>query len=181
VRHLTEMHGGTVEAASDGEDRGSTFTVRLPMVGTRAVLDREPLSPRDTSARGEVDNVLAGLKILVVDDDPDARDLVTVTLRHAGAEVRPVGSAREAMEALNEAVPHVLVSDIAMPNETGYDLVQQVRTTARMAQLPAIALTAYDRPEDRERSLKAGFDFHVGKPVDPQYLVHVVVSAAGRG
>jgi PAS domain S-box-containing protein len=181
VRHLTEMHGGTVEAASDGEDRGSTFTVRLPMVGTRAVLDREPLSPRDTSARGEVDNVLAGLKILVVDDDPDARDLVTVTLRHAGAEVRPVGSAREAMEALNEAVPHVLVSDIAMPNGTGYDLVQQVRTTARMAQLPAIALTAYDRPEDRERSLKAGFDFHVGKPVDPQYLVHVVVSAAGRG
>jgi PAS domain S-box-containing protein len=180
VRHLTEMHGGTVEAASEGENRGSTFTVRFPMLGARAVLEHEPLSPRDTSATRESDNVLAGLTVVVVDDDPDARDLVTVTLRHAGAEVTPAGSAREALEILAVSVPDVLVSDIAMPNGTGYELVQQIRITPRTAQLPAIALTAYDRPEDRERSLKAGFDFHVGKPVDPQYLVHVVVSAAGR-
>jgi PAS domain S-box-containing protein len=181
VRHLTEMHGGTVVAASDGEDRGSTFTVRFPMLGPRAVLDREALSPRDTGALLEdANHVLAGLNILVVDDDADARDLVTVTLRQAGAQVTPASSAREALESLGTDVPHVLVSDIAMPNGTGYELVQQIRTTPRWAQLPAIALTAYDRPEDRERSLKAGFDFHVGKPVDPQYLIHVVVSAAGR-
>ncbi len=181
VRHLTEMHGGTVVAASDGEDRGATFTVRFPMLGPRAVLDREALSPRDTGALLDGENhVLAGLNILVVDDDEDARDLVTVTLRQAGAQVKSAASAREALESLGADVPHVLVSDIAMPNGTGYELVQQIRTTPRWAQLPAIALTAYDRPEDRERSLKAGFDFHVGKPVDPQYLIHVVVSAAGR-
>ncbi len=181
VRHLTEMHGGTVVAASDGEDRGATFTVRFPMLGPRAVLDREALSPRDTGALLDGENhVLAGLNILVVDDDEDARDLVTVTLRQAGAQVKSAASAREALESLGADVPHVLVSDIAMPNGTGYELVQQIRTTPRWAQLPAIALTAYDRPEDRERSLKAGFDFHVGKPVDPEYLIHVVVSAAGR-
>ncbi len=181
VRHLTEMHGGTVVAASDGENRGATFTVRFPMLGPRAVLDREALSPRDTGALLDDGNqVLAGLSILVVDDDPDARDLVTVTLRQAGAQVKPASSVREAIESLGTDVPHVLVSDIAMPNGTGYELVQQIRTTPRWAQLPAIALTAYDRPEDRERSLTAGFDFHVGKPVDPQYLIHVVVSAAGR-
>jgi PAS domain S-box-containing protein len=181
VRHLTQMHGGTVMAASDGENRGATFTVRFPMLGPRAVLDREALSPRDGGAlRQDSNHVLAGLNILVVDDDADARDLVTVTLRQAGAQVKPASSAREALESLSTDVPHVLVSDIAMPHGTGYDLVEQIRTTPRWAQLPAIALTAYDRPEDRERSLKAGFDFHVGKPVDPEYLIHVVVSAAGR-
>jgi PAS domain S-box-containing protein len=180
VRHLTELHGGTVEAASDGENCGATFTLRFPMIGARAVLEREPLSPRDTSATQSAGDVLAGLSILVVDDDPDARELVTVTLRQAGAEVKPAASIGEALEILGGAMPNVLVSDVAMPNGTGYDLMQQIRRTPRTAQLPAIALTAYDRPEDRDRSLKAGFDFHVGKPVDPQYLLHVVGSAAGR-
>jgi CheY-like chemotaxis protein len=179
VRHLAELHGGTASAASEGEGRGSTFTVRIPMLGGRAV----PESPPLTSTEGMLDSrsgVLEGLGILVVDDDADARDLISTALRHAGADVLPAASARDALELLQSRAPDIVVSDIAMPDGTGYDLVRQIRANARLTRMPAIALTAYGRLEDRERALNAGFNFHIAKPVEPMHLVHAVAAAVGR-
>jgi CheY-like chemotaxis protein len=124
--------------------------------------------------------VLNELSILVVDDDADARDLIATTLRYAGAQVVPAASLRDALDLLQTNTPDVVVSDIAMPNGTGYDLVRQVRAIARLARIPAIALTAYGRLEDRERALSAGFNFHIAKPVEPLHLVHAVAAAVGR-
>jgi PAS domain S-box-containing protein len=180
VRHLTEMHGGTATAASDGEGRGATFTVRIPMLGTRAAAETAPLVTPDALANAR-SAALEGLDILVVDDDADARDLISTALRHAGAEVMPAASARDALELLQSRAPDLVVSDIAMPNGTGYDLVRQIRASAQLASIPAIALTAYGRLEDRERALNAGFNFHIAKPVEPMHLVHAVATAVGRG
>jgi PAS domain S-box-containing protein len=179
VRHLTEMHGGTVMAESDGPDRGSTFTVRIPVLGTRAVAEQPVISPRD-APEDAVGGALDGLTVLVVDDDEDARDLISTALQHEGARVVLAASAREAVEILAGTTPNVVVSDIAMPNGTGYDLAKQIRSTPHLAALPAIALTAYGRVEDRERALSAGFNFHIVKPVEPVHLVQAVAAAAGR-
>ena len=179
VRHLAELHGGAASAASDGEGSGATFTVRIPMLGTRSVVEQPPLVAPEglVSARS---GTLDTLSVLVVDDDADARDLISTALRHAGAQVMPAASARDALELLQTSTPDIVVSDIAMPNGTGYDLVRQIRATARLARIPAIALTAYGRIEDRERALSAGFNFHIVKPVEPLHLVHAVAAAAGR-
>jgi CheY-like chemotaxis protein len=179
VRHLTEMHGGTATAASDGEGRGAAFTVRIPMLGARAAGEAPPLAASDALANTR-SAALQGLDILVVDDDADARDLISTALRHAGAEVMPAASARDALELLRSRPPHIVVSDIAMPDGTGYDLVRQIRASAQLSRIPAIALTAYGRLEDRERALSAGFNFHIVKPVEPMHLVHAVATAVGR-
>jgi len=178
VRHLTEMHGGTASAESDGQDRGCTLTVRLPMLGTRAVIEQVAVSPRDAS-NVPTAGALNSLTVLVVDDDEDARDLISTTLQHEGANVLAAASLRAALDILTSTLPDVVVSDIAMPNGTGYDLARQIRANPRMAAVPAIALTAYGRMEDRERALKAGFDSHLVKPVEPLHLVEAV-AAAGR-
>jgi CheY-like chemotaxis protein len=179
VRHLAELHGGTATAASEGEGRGATFTVRLPMLGARTVTEQVPLAlperPGDEQA-----SALRGLSVLVVDDDPDARDLISTTLLHAGAKIVSASSAHEAIERLNTMTPDIVVSDIAMPDGTGYDLVRHIRSVAHLARVPAIALTAYGRPEDRERALTAGFDFHIVKPVEPLHLVSAIATATGR-
>jgi PAS domain S-box-containing protein len=173
VRHLAEMHGGTVVAHSEGEGKGSAFTLRLPMLGTRAVVDKPTLGSVDTVAPvGKA--ALANLNILVIDDDQDARDLISTTLRQAGATVVLAVSVEEALAKARTETPQAIVSDIAMPGGTGYDLIHQIRRMPETAGIPAIALTAFGRVEDREKALAAGFQSHVTKPVEPQHLVHVL-------
>ena len=180
VQHLTEMHGGTAVAESDGADHGCTLTVRMPMLGARALAEPPAISLRD-QPKDVVHGALNRLTVLVVDDDEDARDLIKTTLEHEGARVLSAGSLRLAMEILESETPDVVVSDIAMPNGTGYDLARQIRTNPRLATLPAIALTAYGRVEDHDRALSAGFDAHIVKPVEPLHLVETVAAAVRRG
>jgi CheY-like chemotaxis protein len=180
VRHLVEAHGGTVHADSPGEGRGSVFTVRLPIMGQEPVASVVASeAPVETLAR-TMD--LAGVRVLVVDDEDDTRDMVSAILKSQGAEVEVAASAAEAMAALPRARPHILVSDVEMPGQDGYELIRQVRRLAPEdgGKTPAAALTAYARPEDRMRALMAGFQIHVPKPVQPAELVAVVASLAGR-
>jgi signal transduction histidine kinase len=172
VRHLVELHGGTVSAESEGKGHGATFTVTLPAMA------RPELHGDDTPAFRAAAR-LTGLRVLVVDDDLDTCDIVGAILESAGAEVRTCMSASQALTALDAWVPDILVSDIAMPDEDGYALIRKVR--ARKAEeggrLVAVALTAYARPEDRAKALSAGYQMHVRKPVEPSQLVSVVASA----
>jgi PAS domain S-box-containing protein len=180
VRHLVEAHGGTVRADSPGEGQGSIFTVRLPIMG------QEPVStaaaqevPLETLAR-TMD--LEGIRVLVVDDEDDTREMVSAILKSQGAQVEVAASAAEAMAAVARVRPQILVSDVEMPGQDGYELIRQVRRLAPEdgGRIPAAALTAYARPEDRMRALMAGFQIHVPKPVQPAELVAVVASLSGR-
>jgi PAS domain S-box-containing protein len=186
ARHLVELHGGTVRAESDGRGRGATFTVRLPV---RAVLETGeeevvPVPGRTAESREPVPlarGALAGLRVLTVDDEVDARELIQAVLERHGAEVRVAGSSAEALAMLTECAPDVLLADIGMPGEDGYALIRRVRAShdAALAGLPAIALTAYGRDEDRSRVLQAGFQQHLAKPVFPDALVAAIASLAG--
>jgi signal transduction histidine kinase/ActR/RegA family two-component response regulator len=178
VRHLVERHGGTVTAESPGEGQGATFVVRLPVP---AIL-RSPAGP---SGGGEERpepqaRTLEGLRVLVVDDQADALELVSTILSRAGALVTPAASAREARAAFDAARPDVLLCDIGMPEETGYALIRDVRAREpeQGGAVPAMALTAYASVDDRERALSAGFHLHVAKPVDPAQLVRMVAALA---
>jgi PAS domain S-box-containing protein len=180
VRHLVEAHGGTVRAANAAEGTGSVFTVRLPIMGHEPpMVATPPEAPLETLARS---SDLEGLRILVVDDDLDTREMVSAILRGQGAQVELAGSAADALAALRNARPHILVSDVEMPGQDGYELIRRVRQLPADAggKVPAAALTAYARPEDRMRALMAGFQIHVPKPVQPAELVAVVASLAGR-
>jgi PAS domain S-box-containing protein len=181
VRHIAGMHGGSVVAGSEGEGKGSTFTLRLPMMAARSAAEN-PATPGagDSSERVGARRALSEVNVLVVDDDRDARELISTALRHAGAIVSSASSVHEALERIRTAAPQAIVSDIAMPGGTGYDLLREVRGSPRLAAIPAIALTAYGRVEDRERALSAGFNFHVTKPVDPHHLVEIVSTALQR-
>ncbi|MCK6587946.1 MAG: response regulator [Polyangiaceae bacterium] len=184
VRHLMELHGGTVQASSEGSGRGSTFTVTLPI--QPELLARAASEPRirapETPPQRRSSVTLRGLKVLAVDDEPDARELVTTVLEHAGATVITVGTAPEAFSRLTSLRPDVLVCDISMPIEDGYSLIRRIRALAseRGGRTPAIALTTYAREEDRRKALAAGFEVHVPKPVDPAQLVDVVARITGR-
>jgi len=184
VRHLVEMHGGTVTAASEGDGKGATFTVRLPTSAPRPVYSGEGPNSVDgsTDVKESVETqALAGLQLLVLEDDPDAREMIATTLKHAGAQVTANASMQDALESLKTLTPDVVVSDIAMPDGTGYDFLRNMRSMPRLAGTPAIALTAYARSEDKVRALGEGFVAHIGKPVDPPALVRAVAAAAGRG
>jgi PAS domain S-box-containing protein len=171
VRELVELHGGRVEVASAGVDQGSAFTVELPILAD----DRPP--PRHDVARADP-AVLDGLRVLIVDDDPDSNDAVRNVLAAAGAEVRTAGSADEAFTILGGWEPHVLVSDIAMPGADGYALLARLRAEAAVfGRIPAVALTAYSAPGDREQALSAGFHAHVAKPLRTDELLYAVVAA----
>jgi signal transduction histidine kinase/CheY-like chemotaxis protein len=184
VRHLVELHGGTVSALSDGQGQGSTFTVKLPvMEAHNAGRARPDFIERDqviASAEIPFDcpPTLEGFRLLVVEDEPDARDLLTTILRQCKAEVRGAASPGEAMRMLKEWNPDVLVSDIQMPGEDGYSLIRKVRLleTDRLAKISAIALTAHARIEDRMQALSSGYDAHIAKPVEPAELITVIVS-----
>ena len=180
VRHIVDLHGGQVEANSAGAGQGATFTVHLPLLVASPAHATAPeptfaVSERDVAvAVADVD--LSGVSVLVVDDEPDARHMIAEMLRRAGAHVTVAGGAAEALELLTAAPPAVLISDIAMPIMDGFALIGQVRQqrAANLATLPAIALTAYARPEDRARILAAGFDAHVVKPVEQAAVLAAV-------
>ncbi|KOP25307.1 diguanylate cyclase [Hapalosiphon sp. MRB220] len=175
VRHLVELHGGTVEAASPGENQGATFTVRLPLMLT------QPQTNQDT-LHSEESLDLKGVKILVVDDDTDTREFTAFLLEEYGANVTAVASAAEALITFTHLQPDILLSDIGMPDIDGYMLIQQVRNlpAEEGGQIPAIALTAYAGEIDYQQALSVGFQKHVSKPVDPVKLIEVITSLVGK-
>ena len=185
VRHLVEMHGGTVQARSDGDGKGATFTVMLPISPVYQVDSsgsRVHPGARDLLPANDITDRLDDLRILVVDDEADTRELLKQGLEYCGAEVKVVGSAEQALNELKTALPDILISDIGMPGCDGYDLIRQVRRLphASGGKLPAIALTAYTRIEDRLQALRAGYDMHVPKPVELAELVAVAASVVRR-
>jgi PAS domain S-box-containing protein len=181
VRHLTELHGGTVTAESPGEGQGSTFTVKLPVTPLRAAGEETRRHPLSRDGQQGQPARLDGIRVLLVDDEPDANEALRVLLDHCGAEVRVAGSTNLALEVLNRWKPDVLLTDIGMPGEDGYVLLQRIRARADgMAQIPAIALTAYASSEDRTRLLSAGFQLHLAKPAEPGELTAAVAAVAAR-
>jgi signal transduction histidine kinase/CheY-like chemotaxis protein len=178
VRHIVTLHGGTVTAHSDGPGRGAVFSVTLPL----SAAQHSPLIGVASRA-ARVARPLEGVRILAVDDHPDARELIRVALADRGAVVRTTASVSEALAALEEAAVDVLVSDLGMPGADGFALVVQLRERERTdgrAPMVAIALTAYASLHDRTQALAAGFDLHVAKPVDPDALTDAVVGALER-
>ena len=170
VRHLAELHEGTAQAESAGEGYGSTFTVRLPLGAATDAERATAVAPPGAAAP------LRGVQLLLVDDDQDALDMLSLLLGEAGASVRTAASAAEALALLRWIRPDVLVSDLAMPDEDGYSLIRNLRMIERQSgrRTPAVALTAYVRVQDRARAVDAGFDVFVEKPVDPEELVSVI-------
>jgi PAS domain S-box-containing protein len=177
VRQLVELHEGEVSVSSPGEGLGTTFRVQLPLTALSAVASLAPSAPVVEALPD-----LAGLRVLVVDDEPDAREMLRELLQSCGAEVALSASAAEALEVIQQACPNLLLTDIGMPHEDGYALIARVRALpdARQRELPAIAVTAYARAEDRAQALMAGFSHHVSKPVAPVELLAVVASLLGR-
>jgi CheY-like chemotaxis protein len=181
VRHLVELHGGTVQADSRGENQGATFTLTLPMQ-----LDAPP--PGDVAAGGDPLAAeqrrnpprLDGVSVLIVDDDPDSRNFLRELLTEHGGAIVTAGSADEALQAFARLRPDVLVSDIAMPGADGYDLIRRVRALSDQegGRTPAVAVTAYVRIEDQRAALAAGYDRHIRKPVDVRELVSAVAQLA---
>jgi PAS domain S-box-containing protein len=185
VRHLVELHGGTAWAESAGEGQGSKFSVRLPVMVASEEHSPEALKqPAITpvEARDRQPSSCAGLRVLVIDDEVDARSLLSTMLERCGAQVVAVGSAREGLESLESWKPDVLIADIGMPVEDGYGLIKKVRALPkeRGGQTPALALTAYARTEDRVRALSEGYQVHLAKPVDRFELAAVVTSLGHR-
>ncbi|HZG50601.1 MAG TPA: ATP-binding protein, partial [Pyrinomonadaceae bacterium] len=185
VRHLIEIHGGTVTVESEGEGRGATFTIELPVAdGDRdGATEAQKLSASLAEVAANVGSApeLVNLRVLVVDDEPDARLLLKTIMEQSGAQVRVAASASEAMAALKEFRPDILVSDIGMPQEDGYALLRRVRalSPAEGGRVPAVALTAYAQEDDRMRALLAGFQVHVAKPINPAEFIAVIVGLAG--
>ena len=184
VRHLVELHGGTIHAASGGRDQGSTFRVRLPVmtVHRETPLERR-FHPATDLARTDTELPdLVGISVLAVDDDADARALVCETLEARGARVIAVASAEEALEALERDHPDVVVADLGMAHIDGFELIKRIRQSSDVAirEIPAAVLTAYARAEDRMKALQSGFQLHLAKPVDPAELVVAVASLAKR-
>jgi PAS domain S-box-containing protein len=191
ARHLVELHGGTIRAESEGEGRGAAFTVELPLTATQVEPDGsegEQATPQQ--ARVTVDEresfgdprALEGVRVLLVEDEQDTRELIRTILEGCGAQVTAVASAGAALAALEQVRPDVLVSDVGMPGENGYELIKKIRALGpeRGGKVPAVALTAYAGPKDRRRALLAGFQTHLAKPVEPDELLAVVASLGWR-
>jgi PAS domain S-box-containing protein len=184
VKQLVELHGGNVSVKSGGIEQGATFTVRLPLSAVYTQPDKE--RPYLRGALGESRPLpevsLADVHVLVVDDEPDARELVKRLLEMAGASVSMAASVSEAMECILARRPNVLVCDLAMPGEDGYSLIRWLRVLegSQESGLPALALSAYARSEDRTKAIRSGFQNHLAKPVEPAELLAVVSSLAGR-
>jgi CheY-like chemotaxis protein len=184
VKQLVELHGGTIWATSAGEGMGASFIIHLPALvpdpdGQEHRGRRRLSSP---PASGPTRANLCGLKVLVVDDQRDARELIRRLLSESGAQVVTAESAIEALPLLNDSAPDVLISDIGMAEVDGYEFLRQVRKSrsAAGARIPAIALTAFARSEDRTRALRAGYIAHVAKPVEPSEFLATIAVVAGR-
>src|SRR5215213_1418130 len=177
VRHLVELHGGTVSAQSDGAGKGANFTVTFPLMADRTepVTHAPEISFSDTYS-------LDGLKVLLVDDEPEARQIISTVITRTGAEVRACQSAHEALAKLSEWKPDVILSDIAMPEEDGYSFIRQVRSLPpdKGGDTPAAALTAYARDVDRRQALAAGYQMHIAKPISASQLIIMITRLAGR-
>jgi PAS domain S-box-containing protein len=184
VKYIVEMHGGAIEARSEGEGCGSTFTVRLPVTVISQTEKQPRMHPQALLAaiRAPVISIsLVGIRVVIAEDDRDARELLWHTLDERGAEVVATGSASEALAAVERIHPHVLVSDIGLPGEDGYELIRKVRMLGDgLGSVAAIALTALSRLEDRTSALLAGYQIHLAKPVDARELIVTVASLAGR-
>ena len=171
VKHVVEAHGGSVTAESEGKGRGATFRIRIPISPIKWRLDN--VQERPTLPRVSID----GVSVLVVEDDADSRDFIAAALKGAGARVQSAGSAAEALELLTDKI-NVLVSDIGMPYEDGYALIRKVRQQGNG--IPAIALTAFAKPEDRVAAISAGYQAHVSKPLDPGELTRIIAALLNR-
>jgi signal transduction histidine kinase/CheY-like chemotaxis protein len=196
VRHLVELHGGTAQALSDGEGQGATFVIRLPLLALRKPAPRpmgnwasgagSSASPDQANSDGDRDGSrivqLSGIRVLVVDDETDARDTLKLILNECGAEVQTAASAKAALETIKAWRPDVLVSDIGLPQEDGYALIEQVRALEPQSgwNTPAVALTGYARSMDRDQLLAAGYQRYFSKPVEIRELASAIVSLAGR-
>jgi len=181
VKSLVELHGGVAEATSEGKSQGSTFLVRLPVLHVSA--DRLSAMAKDAKSDGRVEALdLSGVKVLVVDDEPDARNLVRELLVGYGSEVITANSAREALTLVTQQKPDVLLSDIGMPETDGFELIRAVRALSEAdgGKTPAAAVTALARAEDRKKALLSGYQTHLAKPVDAGELLAVVATLAGR-
>jgi hypothetical protein len=180
VRHLVELHGGTVVVESAGEGQGAMFRLQLPKHdGALPVEVLTSARPAPTEAKSAPLEELNGVRILIVEDDADSRNVLAVLLENLGARVEAVASAREACERVAERPPDVIVSDIGMPDEDGHTLIRRVREMGADRRLPAIALTAYARTQDAEAALGAGYDYHLAKPVAPVDLVRAIKAVLG--
>jgi PAS domain S-box-containing protein len=185
VRQLVDLHGGSASVYSEGQDKGATFTITLPFVGVISnEKEAEPVQSTQSEEVISFDGLpsLQGLKVLVVDDEADTRELIGEVLKECGSDVIITRSVEEALAALEQHKPDILISDLGMPDEDGYSLIEKIRAlpSERGGDIPAAALTAYARAEDRMRVLRSGFQFHLPKPVDSAELVTVVASLAGR-
>jgi CheY-like chemotaxis protein len=182
VRHIVEMHGGTVQASSEGEGKGATFHVRLPlMIVHPAPLEgsgEHPRTPATTLLAGL--EYLRGIRVLAIDDEADALALLRLVLEIAGAEVETCSSGTAALEQLKTFKPDVLVVDLGMPQMDGFEFIARLRSssTGNLGNLPAAALTAFARSEDRTKALRGGFQMHLAKPIDPGELVAAVSALA---
>ncbi|OCQ88965.1 ATPase [Nostoc sp. MBR 210] len=183
VRHLVELHGGTITVDSPGEEQGTTFTVKLPLLTP----NKETISPPVSLTEAHTDVLpasfsLADVRVLVVDDEADTREYIATVLQKCQAQVKTVSSVPEALQMIAQWQPDVLVSDIGMPGEDGYSLIRQLRSQPpeQGGKIPAAALTAYARGEDRMRVIQAGFQLHLPKPIEPAELATVVASLVGR-
>lgn len=185
VKHLVQLHQGLVTVESKGTNEGAIFTVKLPLAATLTTHKGISALQSEHDNNGTAapdDKLLEGLKVLVVDDEADSRELVTAILRRSGSEVKCSESTADALRTFRDWLPDVLVSDIGMPKEDGYALIRKVRRmkAKRARQIPAIALTAYATDEDRSQALSAGFQVHVAKPIEAQVLVKSIAALMGR-
>jgi CheY-like chemotaxis protein len=177
ARQIVEMHGGKVWVQSQGEGQGATFIVQLPAMKQTASIVPEPIGTKTDAGLP-----LEGIQILLVDDEPDTREFQAFLLEQNGAHVRAVASSLEALQALEQSIPDVLVSDIGMAQMDGYMLLQQIRSRSpnQGGMIPAIALTAYAAEIDRQQALQVGFQTHITKPVEPSVLVRAIAISLGR-
>ncbi|MDZ8054783.1 MAG: ATP-binding protein [Aulosira sp. ZfuVER01] len=182
VRHLVELHGGSVQVDSAGEQQGATFTVKLPLLSPTQGNISQLQTGEDNSVLLSYPSLL-GVRILIVDDEADNREFITTVLRQCQAEVQAAASVKEALQIISQCKPDVIVSDIGMPQEDGYSFIRKVRSlpAEQGGDVPAAALTAYARTEDRMRAIQEGYQLHLPKPIEPAELATVVASLVGRG
>ena len=185
MKHLVQLHEASWKWRSQGRDQGASFTVSLPLATENAADDIESLAtatPESSAVGDGSSELLSGLRILLVDDEADARELLSAILTRCGCEVQCCESAAAALESFRNWKPDLLVCDIGMPDEDGYSLITKLRKSKskRAKEVPAIALTAYATDDDRARALAAGFQVHVAKPIEPEVLLRSIAGLAGR-